>query len=597
MRRRACSFGASLALVLLLAGSVAAPVRFETPASWSTSGNMDVSDVALGDVDGDGDLDLAAFSDTVQLYRNGPGGLESSPAWTSTETTGGGLGSVVWADLDRDGYPDLVTSLGVYDNTNGVLAAAASWTNLTGSLAFAVGDVDGNTFPDLLLGLSSDVLLYLNVGGTIDDFEDWTGTYSTPGALALADFDGDTYPEVVVGGYFFSNEPIQMFDNVGGVLQGPASWTSVETGGVNHLSAGDVDGDGYPELLALTTNFPEEFPNRMYRNTAGALSTTATWESARPTDGQDAAFADLDDDGDLDLAIANSPMLSFATFDFVNGTELVYTNEGGVIDPVHDWESDLQDSSYGLAVGDVDGDGAPDLVVANREDLFQENPGRALVYRNRGPNQAPTISAMIALPAQPRGNDLVTVTVTATDADGDSLSYAFNASGGTIVSQTAGVLVWRAPPTAGAYSVTVIVTDGSGGEATRSLNLDVSAPQSSSPANLLLVLTLVVVIAGIAGGAVFVARRRKKPSPAGPAPAAPGPAAPLSAIPDDRVAGLRSAYQRGMLPRNLYGENLAKLLGAPPSMRRDNLLRAFAEGRIDEGMLEQNLRRLAAEPT
>jgi len=552
-----------------------------------------VSDVALGDVDGDGDLDLAVFADTVQLYRNGPGGLAASPAWTSTEVTGGAPGSVDWADLNRDGHPELVTSIGVYENTNGVLATSASWTNLTDSLTFAVGDVDGNTFPDLVLGRSSVLALYLNVAGTIDDVEDWSASYpSLPGALALADFDKDTYPELVVGGYLFSTDPIRMFENVGGALQGTASWTSVETGGVNHISTGDANGDGYPELLVLTTDFPAEYPNRMYGNTAGALSTTATWESARPSDGQDAAFADLDADGDLDLVIANSPVLSFATFSLVNGTELVYMNEGGVIDPVHDWESDLQDASYGLAVGDVDGDGAPDLVVGNREDLLQENPGRALVYRNLGANRAPTINSMTALPAQPRANDLVTVTVSASDPDGDAVSYGFHASGGTIVSQTAGVLLWRAPPTAGTYTITVNVTDGNGGSASRSLTVPVAAAESASPINALVVLTIVVLVAGIAGGAVIVSRRRKAtpPPPSPPTPAA-APIAPLG-VADDRAAGLRSAYERGMLPRRLYGENLARLLQVPEGPKRDALLRAFADGRIDENFLEQNLRKL-----
>jgi len=580
-----------------------ATLRIDPTPSWNTPGDLNFFDVALGDVDDDGDLDLAAYADdTVRLYRNTGGAFETTPAWTSTDATTFS-GQVAWADAGGDGDLDLFSTLGLYVNTGGVLARTATFAPLANADAFAVGDVDGDGVVDVVVGDYRQIDLYLNAGGTLDETSDWNTTEDNlPESLALADVDRDGSAELAVGN---TARPVRLYDNVAGTLETTASWSSSEGDTVNHVRFGDVDGDQYPELLALTDNLLSEVPNRMYDNAAGQLSASATWSSARPTDGMDAAFADLDADGDLDLVIASSPMISFATFDYVNGTELVYLNEAGTIDPVHDWESEAQDVTYGLDVGRVDGDAFPDLVTANVADLLGTYQGRVLVYRNLGPNHAPSVAGLTAAPQAPREGDIVTITANASDADGDALTYAFTFSAGTAMSQTDNVLRWRAPSQAGTYTIVVNVTDGQGGLDSETLTLAVAAAPSETPffsaGNPLLWLIIVVVIVAAAGGAAFAMRRRKVPTkgPAevvsGGAPAT-GAALPLTAA-DDRAAALRNAYRNGMLPRELYGENLSRVLAVPPSTQRDALLRAFADGRIDEDMLERNLWKLRGPAT
>jgi hypothetical protein len=89
-------------------------------------------------------------------------------------------------------------------------------------------------------------------------------------------------------------------------------------------------------------------------------------------------------------------------------------------------------------------------------------------------NNAPEINSVTVNPPSVNVNGTATVTVDADDADNDPLTYTYMPSGGSIVGNTASV-IWTAPSTAGAVSVTVTVKDGEGGEDTGSGNLMVTA--------------------------------------------------------------------------------------------------------------------------
>lgn len=89
-------------------------------------------------------------------------------------------------------------------------------------------------------------------------------------------------------------------------------------------------------------------------------------------------------------------------------------------------------------------------------------------------NSNPTISSVMVTPASVSPGAVATVTVAASDPDGDALSYAYTATGGAIQG-TGNVATWTAPNQAGAYSVTVGVSDGNGGTASASGSLTVTA--------------------------------------------------------------------------------------------------------------------------
>jgi len=88
-------------------------------------------------------------------------------------------------------------------------------------------------------------------------------------------------------------------------------------------------------------------------------------------------------------------------------------------------------------------------------------------------NSLPVVSGVSVNPASVAAGGTATVTVTATDADGDALTYAYTPNGGAINGSGASVN-WTVPSTEGAYSVSVLVSDGKGGTASGSGGLTVT---------------------------------------------------------------------------------------------------------------------------
>ncbi len=88
-------------------------------------------------------------------------------------------------------------------------------------------------------------------------------------------------------------------------------------------------------------------------------------------------------------------------------------------------------------------------------------------------NRPPTINSLVADAPWTTLSGSLQVTCTASDPDGDELSYEWTTDGGDI-SGTGAAVNWTAPQKVGAYNVTVVVKDGYGGEATRSISLSVA---------------------------------------------------------------------------------------------------------------------------
>ncbi len=173
---------------------------FDTIPGWETDDLHQCNDAFFGDVDLDGDLDLAlgwGDSTGIALYYNHEGILETTPSW-STNVIGGGS-QLAFGDVDNDGFLDLAVADGtrgffLFGNTLGVLETIPSWssTSHVQPSAVAWADIDADGDLDLAVGSwQSGLGVFENRDGTLTDTFVWSYPTSAVQQLAWGDFDED----------------------------------------------------------------------------------------------------------------------------------------------------------------------------------------------------------------------------------------------------------------------------------------------------------------------------------------------------------------------------------------------------------------------
>ena len=388
------------------------------------SDQFGVSVAGLGDLDNDGveDLAVAASKDDTGgtdrgaiyvLLMNSNGTVKSNQK--IADNTGGfsvtltnsdffGEGIARMGDLDNDGVEDLAVGAqsddtggtdrgAVYvllmntdgtvksnqkiaDNTGGFNVTLTDIDNFGISVA-DVGDLDNDGVEDLAVGAYVDdtggtnrgavYVLFLNQAdfaeaGNVAGVDD-SGIGS---GIAWGDYDGDGDPDL----YVVNGAANKLYRN-----DGSGSFTDVSAAPVNDGSDargagwGDVDSDGDLDLYLANTSGAT---NQLFRNDGGGSFTDIT---VSPLDdvgyGTQVALADYDNDGDLDIYVVNQSTTAVPNRLFKNDGSGTFTEVGGT--------AGVDDSGDGRggAWGDYDGDGDPDLYVAN-------NGGANKLYSNDG---------------------------------------------------------------------------------------------------------------------------------------------------------------------------------------------------------------------
>jgi hypothetical protein len=353
LSRVALQTGLSVAPSLASAG---APIFVD---SGQALGDTQSSAVAMGDVDGDGDLDAYVAGAIVDiLWRNNGDG--SFTADDQTLSNAFGLSGVL-GDLDGDGDLDLFLGVsgpnevwlndgGSQGGSEGRFIDSGQQLGSAGSNGVALADVDGDGDLDAVVAngdaTSPANRLWLNDGnGNFSDSGELLGAGWT-NAVAVGDVDGQNGLDIYFARTGF--DELWFNDGNGHFTPDDTQQFSGDTG--TDVALGDVDGDG--DLDAWVATAP--VASQVWLNDGlGGLSDSGQGLGANRA----VALADLD--GDLDLDAVAVRDISPRSFD-------VWVNDG---QGVFSYEQSGGGNFDGLALGNLDGQSGPDLfLIANGAD-------------------------------------------------------------------------------------------------------------------------------------------------------------------------------------------------------------------------------------
>jgi hypothetical protein len=358
---------------------------------------------AAADYDGDGFVDLYVTNWGANvLYQNNGDGTFSDV----TEKAGVGdlrWGSAAFGDVDKDGDMDLyVANYVKFDPDN-----------------YPRQDKNGNDCvykgvragcEPLLYEGEADVLYRNNGDGTFTDITEAAGLAGTVGfrglGVILADLDLDNDLDLYVGcdmmpNLYFLNRGDGTFTPAEDFRGGTLNAVGKHESGMG-VAIGDVNDDGFPDIFC--TNFADE-KNTLYQNWQGYLtdnSEQAGLALHQAELGWGTAMADFDNDGFLDIVVANGHI--YPQVDQLGSAEETYlqprrlyrgkgdgTTTGVAFQEAsgpEGWKTTREFSSRGVAVADYDNDGDVDILIVNHNDsptlLRNERGGNYLTLSLEG---------------------------------------------------------------------------------------------------------------------------------------------------------------------------------------------------------------------
>jgi hypothetical protein len=331
--------------------------------------------VAVADYDNDGlpDIYVTGFGGNA-LYRN----LGNCKFEDVTDKAGGAASGfstgAAWADYDRDGFVDLYVSRYVKFDMDHLPTFGSDEKNCR------FKGIPVQCGPWGMIG-ESDLLFHNRGDGTFEEvskkagMEDFNRYYGL--GVIWGDYDNDGWPDLYVANdagpnYLYHNKHDGTFEEVG-MLSGIALAGDGQAQGSMGVDWGDYLHEG--RLSMFVTNFNEQ-PDTLYRNLGKGGFSDVSWPAklAQPTFpmvGWGTAFFDMDNDGWLDIFVANGHV--YPQVDSIPGgpsyrqpMQLFRNNHDGTFQDVSSILAGIPaQSRRGAAFGDLNNDGNIDIVLVN----------------------------------------------------------------------------------------------------------------------------------------------------------------------------------------------------------------------------------------
>jgi FG-GAP-like repeat len=328
-------------------------------------------DHSIGDVDGDGDLDIAytANDSQVRIARNNGAGVFVNPS-TPQQILRGGTGAtgVSMLDVDGNSTPDIVActqtakSINVFLNSGKGVLRTADYQAFSAKIqALETGDIDGDGDVDIVgVGQAHPTLggLYFRLNNGVGKFAPAPPLIAGPGQrysdLVLRDLNGDrTLDAIATSVHWQGASYVSVFLNQRTKLFGPPTNYRTQSN-PGQVVLADISGDGVADMLVSHPRGPVSV---WLGKTNGAFL-PRTDISVSPWINGRLAVRDLNGDGRVDLIV---PIQGKAVVFMLNTGKAPYFQAFPGLKPGNHIQ--LPNSVDAVATGDLDGKGSDDLVV------------------------------------------------------------------------------------------------------------------------------------------------------------------------------------------------------------------------------------------
>ena len=315
--------------------------------------------VAIGELNNNAKPDLVVanyFANSVGVLLGNADGTFATMASYSTGATSRPKG-IALGDFNNDMYPDVVAvnfstyNVSVFLNDkNGVLGTKTDYSTGTAPLAVAAGDVNNDGFAEVVTANSGSKngSYFRNTAGTLSAGPNLTASTS-PSAVIMADVNNDKYPDIIIANQSTGDCSVYLNDGKGVfTAKGPYFAGTAPVG----VAVADIDGDGKVDLIVSLSG--DNKVAVLKGDQDGFFNTPTTYSVGMGPAG--IATADFNGDGRADIATVLN----------VEGTVAILLNANGVPSPANAATTLTAGSQpLGIAVGDLNNDGRPDVVVAN----------------------------------------------------------------------------------------------------------------------------------------------------------------------------------------------------------------------------------------